>query len=154
MQYWLMKSEPAVFAIQDLERVGSEPWDGVRNYQARNFMRDQMRVGDRVLFYHSNANPSGVAGLARVASESYPDPTSWDASSPYYDPKSSPGQPRWFLVDVAFERTFPTVLPLATLRSLPDLADMPLLKRSRLSIQPVTPEHFDLICRLADAGTA
>jgi len=148
MRYWLMKSEPDAYGIDDLERDGVGEWDGVRNYQARNFMRDDMRVGDQVLFYHSNAKPSGVAGLAEVTREGYPDFTSWDPDSKYYDPKSTPELPRWFMVDLRFVRRFPRLVPLAELREIDALADMPLLNRSRLSVQPVELEHFKLICSL------
>ncbi len=147
MQYWLMKSEPNVFSLQDLRECPNqtEPWDGVRNYQARNFMKDQMRVGDRVLFYHSNINP-GVAGTATIASEPYPDATSWDPESKYFDPKSTPENPRWFLVDVRFEAEFSRPVPLAELREAPGLEDMLLLRKGqRLSIQPVTEAEFHII---------
>lgn len=147
MQYWLMKSEPNVFSLQDLRECPNqtEPWDGVRNYQARNFMKDQMRVGDRVLFYHSNINP-GVAGTAAIASEPYPDATSWDPESKYFDPKSTPENPRWFLVDVRFEAEFSRPVPLAELREAPGLEDMLLLRKGqRLSIQPVTEAEFHII---------
>lgn len=149
MHYWLMKSEPDVFGIADLERVQREEWDGVRNYQARNFMRDDMRIGDRVLFYHSNAKPSGVAGIAEVVGESRPDQTSWDPKSSYYDPKSSPDAPRWFMVELGFVESFGAVVPLAHLREIDELADMALLNRSRLSVQPVTKAQFQCICGLA-----
>ena len=111
-RYWMMKSEPDAFSIDDLERVGTEPWSGVRNYQARNFMRDGMRLGDGVMIYHSNCKVPGIAGLARVASAAYPDETQFDAESKYFDEKASREQPRWFLVDVAFERKLKRVIPL------------------------------------------
>ena len=117
MRYWLMKSEPDVFGIEHLRAKGVEHWDGVRNYQARNFMRDEMKVGDLILFHHSNAKPPGVAGVARVVREAYPDHTSWDPESYYFDPKSTPEQPRWFMVDVGYVETFPTFLPLDELRT-------------------------------------
>ena len=147
--YWLMKSEPDAFAITDLQRVGQEPWSGVRNYQARNFMRDDMRIGDRVLFYHSNAHPSGVAGLAEVATTSYPDPTQFDSRSDYFDAKATAAGPRWFLVDVRFVSAFPQTLALDLLRQQPDLADMLLFQRSRLSVQPVEKRHYERIVQLA-----
>jgi predicted RNA-binding protein with PUA-like domain len=151
MNYWLMKTEPAVFSIDDLKNNRVEPWDGVRNYQARNFMRDQMQKGDWVLIYHSNANPPGVAGLARVhTEESYPDFTAFDESSKYYDPKSSKDKPRWFLVDVEFIEKFPELLSLAALKEMPELSDMRLLQKgNRLSVMPVDAEEFKVICRQA-----
>jgi len=145
-QYWLMKSEPDVFSIEDLARKKKTSWDGVRNYQARNFMRDVMRVGDMVLFYHSNASPPGVAGLARVCREAHPDLTAQDPSSPYYDPKATPENPIWMMVDVEFVRRFPEIIPLDTLKSDPALKDMLVIKRGmRLSVQPVEKKHFDRI---------
>jgi predicted RNA-binding protein with PUA-like domain len=149
LRHWLMKSEPDAFAITDLQRVGQEPWSGVRNYQARNFMRDDMRIGDRVLFYHSNAHPSGVAGLAEVATTSYPDPTQFDSRSDYFDAKATAAGPRWFLVDVRFVSAFPQTLALDLLRQQPDLADMLLFQRSRLSVQPVEKRHYERIVQLA-----
>lgn len=149
--YWLMKSEPDEFSIDELERRGTEPWTGVRNYQARNFMRDGMQVGDGVLFYHSSCAEPGIAGLARVASEIKPDPTQFDPASPYFDPKSSPDQPRWLLRDVqALKKTRPIGLP--ELRATPELADMVVLQRgSRLSITPVSAAHWRFITeRLMD----
>jgi predicted RNA-binding protein with PUA-like domain len=148
-RHWLMKSEPDAFSIADLQRVGQEPWSGVRNYQARNFMRDDMRIGDRVLFYHSNAQPSGVAGLAEVASASYPDPTQFDSRSDYFDAKATSDGPRWFLVDLRFVRVFSRTLALDVLRQQPELADMLLFQRSRLSVQPVEQRHYDRIVQLA-----
>src|SRR5690606_10270751 len=115
--------EPDVFGIDDLRNMGQSPWDGVRNYQARNFMRE-MKVGDEVLFYHSNAKPPGVAGLARVCREAYPDHTAWDPESKYFDPKSPEEAPRWFMVDVEFVEAFSWVIPLDTLRQTPGLEDM------------------------------
>ena len=148
-QYWLMKSEPDVYGIDDLERDGQEPWDGIRNYQARNFMRDTMKIGDQVLFYHSNATPPGVAGLAQIASEPYPDPTQFDPKSKYYDPKSDPEDPRWILVDVSFIAKFDTLVPLDTLKQDDALEEMLVIKRGqRLSIQPVEAKHFRRVCTL------
>jgi predicted RNA-binding protein with PUA-like domain len=149
-----MKSEPDVFGIDHLRAKGVEHWDGVRNYQARNFMRDEMKVGDLILFHHSNAKPPGVAGVARVVREAYPDHTSWDLGSHYFDPKSTPEQPRWFMVDVGYVETFPTFLPLDELRNHEALADMALLNRSRLSVQPVTRLQFDYIVRLGRAAAS
>jgi predicted RNA-binding protein with PUA-like domain len=146
-RYWLMKSEPDECSIDDaLAAPGATvPWTGVRNYQARNFMRDQMRVGDGVLFYHSSCAEPGIAGLARVASSPYPDPTQFDHGSPYFDPSAQPASPRWLLVDVqALRKT--RLLSLPELRSHPALQDLIVLKRgNRLSITPVEPEHWTLI---------
>ena len=143
--YWLIKSEPDVYSIHDLERDGHTHWEGVRNYQARNFMRDAMNIGDEVLFYHSNADPTGVAGLARVARAAYPDRSALDPQSHYFDPKATEADPRWVMVDVEFVEAFPQVVPLSTLRDTPALAAMPLLNRSRLSVQPVTEHEFEVI---------
>lgn len=148
-RHWLIKSEPGSYGIGDLERDGKTSWEGVRNYQARNFMRDDMREGDRVLFYHSSTAPPGVAGTGRVVRAGYPDATARDAGSPYYDPKASDEDPRWYRVDVGFERRFPELIPLSTLRETPGLEKMPLLNRSRLSVMPVTPEQFRIIVALA-----
>lgn len=145
-----MKSEPDVFSFEDLKaRPGQrEPWDGVRNYQARNFMRDKMRVGDEVLFYHSNTKPPGVAGLAEVASEPYPDPTAFDPESPYYDPKSDPDKPRWHLVDIRYKADFKRFIPLQELKEMPELTDMMILRRgNRLSVTPVSETEFEAIRR-------
>jgi predicted RNA-binding protein with PUA-like domain len=150
MQYWLMKSEPGDVSIDDVLSAPAQtiPWVGVRNYQARNFMRDLMRVGDGVLFYHSSCAEPGIAGLAQVASTPYPDPTQFDAKSKYFDPKATPEQPRWMLVDVRATRKT-RLLALAELRSHPDLADMQVLRRgNRLSITPVTSHEWQCIARL------
>ncbi len=147
MRYWLMKSEPDEASIDDAlaAKDGILPWTGVRNYQARNFMRDQMQVGDGVLFYHSSCAEPGIAGIAEVASTVYPDVTQFDPASPYYDPKSSQQQPRWLLVDVrALRKT--RLISLPELREHPELADMVVLRRgNRLSITPVTPAEWDVI---------
>lgn len=151
MRYWLMKTEPSAFSIEDLERVGREHWDGIRNYQSRNYMRDEMQPGDRVLIYHSSTDVPAVVGTATVASAAYPDHTSWDPDSAYFDPKSSPEAPRWFMVDVAFESRLPAPVPLAELRTLPELKDMLLLRKGqRLSIQPVREGEFQAVLRHAD----
>lgn len=153
-KYWLMKSEPEVYGIEDLERDGVTGWEGVRNFQARNSMRDEMREGDLVLFYHSNADPSGVAGLARVASPALPDPSQFDRKSELFDPTSPRAEPRWQMVKVAFVERFAQVLPLARLQGLAALKGMPLLQRGqRLSVQPVSPAHFKVVLRLARART-
>ena len=149
MRYWLMKTEPDVFSIDDLERVGVEPWDGIRNYMARNSMRDDMKVGDKVLFYHSNAKPPGEAGLATMASRAYPDPPQFDPKSKYHDPTSDPRDPRWLLVDVRFVGKLPRFVGLDELRTRPELEGMVLLNKSRLSVQPVDEKHYDFIVKLA-----
>ncbi|KQR89872.1 hypothetical protein ASG35_01090 [Burkholderia sp. Leaf177] len=147
MRYWLMKSEPDEASIDHLARAPKKtlPWTGVRNYQARNFMRDGMQLGDGVLFYHSSCPQPGIAGIAKVSSAAYPDPTQFDSSSPYYDPKSSQDNPRWLLVDVHFVKKTP-LIPLATLRDHAELADMQVLARgNRLSITPVTEAQWRFI---------
>lgn len=147
MNYWLMKSEPAECSVDDAlaAPAATVPWTGVRNYQARNFMRDAMRVGDGVLFYHSSCAEPGIVGIARVASTSRPDPTQFDPQSPYFDPASKPAAPRWLLVDVQLLRKIPP-LPLAQLRARPELADLLVLKKgNRLSITPVEPRHWQAI---------
>jgi predicted RNA-binding protein with PUA-like domain len=152
MKYWLMKSEPTTYSIDDLaaETKKTTCWDGVRNYQARNFMRDEMKLGDQVLFYHSNAKPPGVAGIAKVVKESYPDVTAFDEKSKYFDPKSEPGSPRWFMVDIKLVKKFKQVIPLDKLKKIKALDGMVLLQKgSRLSVQPVSKEHFDFIAKLA-----
>lgn len=146
MQYWLMKSEPDEFSIDDLKNVTQEPWDGVRNYQARNFMRDDMQVGDQVLFYHSNCDVPGIVGIAKVASEPYPDPTAFDPEDKHYDPKSDPDNPRWILVDVAYVRHTDRTISLKELKAMPELEEFQLVKRgNRLSVMPVSKTHFDTI---------
>jgi predicted RNA-binding protein with PUA-like domain len=150
-KYWLMKSEPGEFSIDDLAAApdGTDHWDGVRNYQARNFMRDEMKKGDRVLFYHSGKNPS-VVGTATVAGKGYPDHTARDPNSNHYDPKSSEKNPIWYMVDIRFDQKFPRPVPLAELRKTAGLEKMMLLKKGmRLSIQPVSKEEFDIIVSLA-----
>ncbi len=149
--FWLMKTEPELFSIDDLAAAPNQTsyWHGVRNYQARNFMRDQMQLGDRVLVYHSNANPSCVVGTATIARTSYPDHTAWDPKDPYFDPKSDPENPRWFMVDIQLESKFSTPQSLEMLRAVPKLADMVLLRKgTRLSIQPVTKQEFSIIVKL------
>ena len=149
-RYWLMKSEPGVYSIDDLQRDGSTSWEGVRNYQARNFMRDDMRVGDGVLFYHSNAKPMGIYGVAEVVREAYPDDTAFDPTSRYFDPKSDPAKPTWLMVDVGYVRTFKAPVTLAALKEIPGLEDMMVIRKgSRLSVQPVTPQEWDVIMRIA-----
>ncbi len=151
MQYWLMKSEPDTFGIDDLAQRpnGTEPWDGVRNYQARNMMRDQMRVGDGILFYHSNCKQPGVVGIAEVVREGYPDHTAWNPESNYHDPKSTPNNPRWYMVDVRFVRKLKRTITLEELKSRPELEEMPLVRKgNRLSVMPVTPEQWEFILSL------
>jgi predicted RNA-binding protein with PUA-like domain len=154
MAYWLMKSEPDECSIDDVARAPNQtvPWTGVRGWQARNFMREDMRVGDGVLFYHSSCAVPGIYGLAEVASAPYPDPTQFDPASKYHDEKSRPEKPRWYLVDVKLVR--PTrVLPLSEMRAAPSLATMQVLRRgNRLSITPVTPEEWQAVLALLETG--
>ncbi|KAF0094596.1 MAG: hypothetical protein E1N59_1901 [Puniceicoccaceae bacterium 5H] len=148
-----MKSEPDVFSIDDLKARpnGTSGWDGVRNYQARNFMRDEMKAGDRVLFYHSNAKPPGIAGLAEVVSEQpYPDPSQFKPDSDYYDPKATEAKPRWMQVDVAYRAHLPQFIPLDRIKEDEELQEMLVAKKGqRLSIQPVEPAHFLRVCEMA-----
>jgi len=149
--YWLMKSEPSVFSIKDLEQAPKQTthWDGVRNYQARNFMRDQMKIGDGVLFYHSNADPPAIVGLAEIVKEGYPDFTAFDSEDPHYDPKSKKSEPTWYMVDIKHVRTFKQPLALEDLRKVSALRNMVLLQKgSRLSVQPVTPAEWKAICQI------
>jgi len=146
-----MKTEPNEFSIVDLKnRPGrTEHWDGVRNFKARNFMRDDMQVGDHVLFYHSGKDP-GIAGTARIVKKGYPDHTAWNPGSRHFDPRSTPENPVWYMVDVQFENEFPRTLPLSDLRNVPELKDMLLLRRgNRLSVMPVTDKEFDFIVKMA-----
>lgn len=148
-RHWLMKSEPSVYSIDDLKRDGATPWTGVRNFVARNHMRD-MAVGDLVLFYHSNADPSGVAGVGKVVKAAYPDPTQFDPKDEYFEPKATREKPYWYLVDVGFGRRFKRFVPLDELKEAPELSGMLLTsgKASRLSVQPVDKAHFDAVVRL------
>ena len=149
MACWLMKSEPDAYSIDELEKDGREMWDGIRNYQARNMMRDDMRIGDDVFFYHSNCKEPAIVGLARVASEPYPDPTQFDPDQKYYDPKSEFENPRWILVDVEFVRKLARPITLAELKANPGLDGMILTRKgNRLSIMPVSDDHRDLILNL------
>ena len=152
-KYWLMKSEPEAFSFEDLKNCPkkTEHWDGIRNYQARNLMRDEMSKGDLVLFYHSNAGAeTGVVGLAEIVSkEAYPDHTAWDKKSKYYDEKSTPENPRWLMVDVKYRKPFKQPVTLKELKEQKSLADMRVVQRGqRLSIQPVLKKHFDRVCKL------
>ncbi len=149
MAHWLFKSEPDSYSIDDLKRDRTEKWEGIRNYQARNMMRDDMRLGDKVLFYHSSCAEPGIAGIAKVASKPYPDSSQFDPDSRYFDPKSDPDDPRWILVDLAFVRKLKHVITLADIRTIPELGDMILTRRgNRLSIMPVDPAHWKLILSL------
>jgi predicted RNA-binding protein with PUA-like domain len=151
MKYWLVKSEPSEFSIDDLASRPdrTEPWDGVRNYQARNMMRDEMGLGDQALFYHSNTKVPGIVGIARVVREGYPDCTAFDPEDPHYDPKSDPDNPRWYRVDVQLERKLARVITLAELKSHAELSELPLLRRgNRLSVMPVTPAQWRFILAL------
>ncbi|HET6588335.1 MAG TPA: EVE domain-containing protein [Oleiagrimonas sp.] len=149
MNYWLVKSEPSAFSIDDLKRNKREPWDGVRNYQARNFMRDDMRVGDKVFFYHSNCDEPGIVGLAKVASKPYPDPTQFDPDNGHFDPKSSRDNPRWVLVDMAYVRKLKRTITLNELKGYPELTDFALVRKgNRLSVMPVDAEAWDFILGL------
>ena len=149
-----MKSEPDEQSIDDLAAAPNQTtsWEGVRNYQARNFMRDLMQIGDRVLVYHSNAKPSCVVGIATVVKTSHPDTTAWNPASPYFDPKSNPTNPRWFMVDIRFESKFSVPQSLEMLRAIPKLTEMVLLRKgSRLSVQPVTKQEFSIVEKLGKA---
>lgn len=149
MNYWLMKSEPDVFSIDDLARKKKEPWTGVRNYQARNFMKE-MKLGDQVLFYHSNADVIGVAGVMSVVREAYADPTQFDKKSEYYDAKATDEKPRWEMVDIGFEKKFKEVVTLEQLKAEPKLEGMILLQKgTRLSVIPVSKAHFDQILKMS-----
>ena len=149
MTHWLMKSEPDAYSIDDLERDGREMWDGIRNYQARNMMRDDMTIGDEVFFYHSNCKEPAIVGISRVVSEPYPDPTQFDPESKYYDPKSNKDDPRWCLVDVEFVRKLDKPITLTSLKQHPGLDGMILTRKgNRLSIMPVSDEHWNLILTL------
>ncbi len=146
MSYWLFKTEPDEFSIETLRLKKVSCWEGVRNYQARNMMRDKVKIGDLVFIYHSSCKHIGVAGIAKVVKEAYPDPFQFDSNSEYYDPKSDPDNPRWIMVDVAFVRKLERLIPLSKLKSLPDLSDLPLVKKgNRLSIMPVTEQEWQTI---------
>lgn len=156
MRYWLMKSEPDEFGIEDLKSrpQQTEGWDGVRNYQARNFMRDDMREGDLVFFYHSNTKVPGVVGIMRVSREGYPDDTAFDPKDPHYDPKSDPDKPRWYRVDVTLKRELARVIPLSEIKDHADELDgLPLVRKgNRLSVMPIDKEHWDFILGMEHAG--
>jgi len=151
---WLMKSEPDVFSIDDLKRDQVSGWEGVRNYQARNFMRDEMKPGDLVFFYHSNAQPPGLAGLARVDGPAIADPTQFDKKSEYYDASSDKAEPRWLMVTVRFAEKFAQLVPLEVLKADPALKGLALLQKGqRLSVQPVSDAHAKRLLQLAKAKT-
>lgn len=153
MNYWLMKSEPNAFSFDDLKRSDQQTthWDGVRNYQARNMMRDQMRIGDLIFFYHSNCKPPGIVGVAKVVSEAYPDHTAFDPDDHHFDPKSDPENPRWMMVDVQYVEDLPRLVGLDEMRSIQALEEMQVLRRgNRLSITPVTQDEWDTIIQLAN----
>jgi len=151
--FWLMKSEPHVYSIDDLRRDKRTAWNGVRNYQARNHMR-AMKKGELVLFYHSSTDPTGVAGVAKVVKEAYPDPTQFDPKSEYHDPKSPRDEPRWWLVDVGFVKRFDATVPLAAIKADKRLAQMVLVNNSRLSVQPVTEKEYERVLDLSKGGGA
>lgn len=151
MNYWLMKSEPEEFSIDDLQQrpKKTEPWDGVRNYQARNMMRDEMKKGDLAFFYHSNCEVPGIVGIMQICKEGYPDPTAFDPEDKHYDPKSDPDNPRWFHVDVKYKRKFKRTISLAELRDCKPLKDMKILQKgNRLSVTPVSKKEWDYILKL------
>ena len=153
IKYWLMKSEPSDYSFEDLkgEENQTAEWDGVRNYQARNLLRDEIKVGDRVLYYHSNSKPSAVVGTAYVVREGYPDFTAWDPTAKHPDPKSTKDDPIWYMVDIKADRTFQRIVSLKEIKSIPELSEMVLVKNSRLSVQPVLQDEFDLIVELGDS---
>lgn len=147
--YWLVKSEPSCYSIDDLARDGSTYWDGVRNYQARNYMRDGMKLRDRVLFYHSNADPTGIVGVAEVCREAYPDFTAQDPANDHFDPKSTDANPIWMMVEIAFVAKFPRIVTLQEIKDAFDLDGIVLAQKgSRLSVQPVSEAHFNAILRM------
>ncbi|WP_257387085.1 EVE domain-containing protein [Tahibacter caeni] len=149
MRYWLMKSEPEEFSIDALAKKKLEPWNGVRNYQARNYMRDGMKVGDGVLFYHSNCAEPGIVGIAEIRSEAYTDPSQFDPKSDYYDPASKREEPRWLLVDVGYKRKLKRTITLAELKDRPELQDLALVRKgNRLSVMPVAKREWDYILSL------
>lgn len=150
MAYWLMKSEPDCYSIDDLRRDGTNMWEGCRNYTVRNFMRDRFQVGDLAFFYHSSCEPAGIAGIMEVVSGGYPDPTQFDPASEYYDPKSDPDNPRWTTVDVRFVEKFEPLVELRTLKATPGLEGMGVVQRfQRLSVLPVDPQEWAIVMRLA-----
>lgn len=154
-RYWLLKSEPSVFSIDDLRVAPGQrtSWEGVRNYQARNFLRDEMQVGDQAFFYHSNAAPPGIVGIVEIVRAGYPDHTAFDPASRYFDPKSDPAQPTWFMVDVRLVQVFPRIITLEELKRTPGLEHMLVIRRGmRLSVQPVTEAEWHTVLALAEGG--
>jgi predicted RNA-binding protein with PUA-like domain len=149
-RYWLLKSEPSDFSIDDLNKAKNKStyWDGVRNYQARNTLRDDIKIGDGVLFYHSNAKPPCIVGVASVVKEGYPDHTQFELTNKHYDPKAREDNPRWFMVDIKFEEKFSTAISIDAIKAIPGLKDMVLLNNSRLSVQPVTKNEWDKILKM------
>lgn len=142
MNYWLFKSEPSEYSIDNLKQEGTTVWNGIRNYQARNYLRDEVKEGDGVLFYHSSCKPTAIVGSAIIVRSAYPDPSQFDEQSPYFDPKSTPESPRWVCVDIEFDTKFSKPILLSTVKNEPLLKDMTLINRGRLSIQPVTPKEW------------
>jgi predicted RNA-binding protein with PUA-like domain len=154
MAYWLFKSEPQLFSIDHLAASpqATAAWDGVRNYQARNSLRDEVKKGDIILFYHSSCPNPGIVGLAEVAREAYPDPSAWDPGSPAYDPKSLPQKPTWYMVDVRYLKHLPSMVSLSQIKDCPQLSGMGVTRKgNRLSIQPVEPSHYEQILQMAAA---
>ena len=150
MKYWLMKTEPTVFSFDDLKEKprSTDHWEGVRNYQARNYMKE-MKKGDRILFYHSNSEEPGIVGIAEITTEAYPDFFSWDSKSRYYDPRSTPENPRWYMVDVTWKKAFKKIVTLKELKADPQLRTMKVLQKGqRLSVMPVTDEEFEIVAAL------
>jgi predicted RNA-binding protein with PUA-like domain len=149
-RYWLIKSEPDVFSFADLQAAPKKStcWDSVRNSSARNFMRDGMKKGDLAFYYHSNAEPSGIVGICEIVREGYPDHTAWDPQHDYFDPKSDPATPTWYMVDVKAVKAFATMVTLAQLKADPALTEMALIKVGRLSVVPVAPAEWEHVCRL------
>jgi predicted RNA-binding protein with PUA-like domain len=153
-RYWLMKCEPSAYTIDDLARDGTTSWEGVRNYQARNFMRDQMQLGDGVLFYASSADPSGVTGLAEIARAGYPDASAWTKGHEYFDPASSEDKPLWYMVDIRYVDRFPEIVSLETLKHVKGLEKMMVIQKgARLSVQPVTKAEYDIVVKLGLKAT-
>lgn len=151
MAYWLMKSEPDVYGIDHLEKEGVNMWEGCRNYTVRNFIRDEMKIGDLAFFHHSNSDPSGIVGTMEVVSDPYPDPTQWDPNSHYYDPKSPKDNPRWFVRDMKYRSKFGRTISLAELRETPGLEEMLVIRKGqRLSVMPVTKKEWDIVNKLAE----
>lgn len=153
MQYWLMKSEPETFSIDDLKSAPNQTtsWEGVRNYQARNYMRDNMKKGDLVFFYHSNCKIPGIAGIAEIVKESHPDYTALNPESDYFDPKATKDSPRWYMVDIKFKQQFKSIIPLELLRTIPELNNLALVRPgNRLSVMPVSEKEWKIICQIID----